>query len=586
MQYMKTKLLIFSTILLFMVLNSCRDPEIDQIPDEGTTPKPEVFIEKEVAGLILDTKNSPVVGALISTPKQNLFLSDERGFYKFKELISSDKFLIKSTHRDYFPAYGHLSVPEKGNFILNFNQERLSSNFTFSAKEDREFDLGEVHFKIKANSFLDVNGQAYSGQVVVYAKVYDAVDPKTFRAVPAGLPAINAKKEWEALQHLAMASVLFKTSSGQALSLSQEATISLEPSATFRNRTWLPKAYSLNEQKSVWEYQSDAKSISTSYEFSSKELTMLSLAIPASGVQIQGSITVSDFKYSVNAKLVDEQNGFVYDLRTNKIGQYQMYIPKNTKFKLIAADVCGANSEVMFGTIVNSNSVAPVINFAAKNNLATCNAKLVNCSFEPARNAYAIFYSPNKEFITVMSSDSVGAISGTLDFCSSPNLFYDVYDLATGESIKNNKLNAGNVNELGQVYVCVPNAANQMTIYYDNNKRIIDQVSIEYNVGTGAESYKITGIDATPAKGDSVIYQFAFAKLSGSSTYISAQTRPIVIGNPVFALESFNCGEVEPIQEGKNSNEQVEFNFKSCTLVDAKNGKTYQGYFHIKGKLK
>lgn len=567
---------------------SCRKDQINSGVTPDPDPAPGVSLEQTMTGELLAEDMAPIGSQLIQTSK-NMLLTNDDGFFTFKELIDRDNFLLKFSDVYYFEAFQHSKLADVGSLHLRAIQPKLlGGGWTFQAQKGEKIDFQNgVKIEIDPNSFVDQNNQAYSGTVRVFSKWYDPADPNTSRTVPTNLQAINRDGSDGLLSPYAFLSIEFRNISNQKLSLTKAVLLEVPTSISIESQTKdIVKSFYIDESISAWKEESTAtKMTNAKYQFKSLHPSMLAVAENGKYAALQGNILIDQSPVIIYGRIKDELSGFFYDFTTNNTGKYRVFVPENKQLSLVIFNECGSELyTIPLGAYSGLQATAPEVYFQSEKLYTILNAKIIDCNSLPNTQAYLKIQSPSNDYFHILPADSLGQVKALVDFCTSASLNctpVDYKNKITG-NIKN--INSGILHSELTLEVCDQSNLFGMTVHYGNLTKHINNIKVSRTADTTAETYLFEALD-DDGNGNQVSYGFAFARPKFSSEYFFTTKIPTIIGNPGDLFYFSTCGTSEAKSTGKSSKEIVHFILDACSIEEKKSGKTYSGKIILKAEI-
>jgi hypothetical protein len=166
--------------------------ETIKIPTE-----PEINIEGTLNGFITDRNGEALTGVGVSI--SNAFTeTDEFGFFEITGLVNEKLAVIKVEKSGYFDQFETLAPSKNATSRTRIQMTEKGSPETLAANTGGEVSVEQnSSLQFQGNSFVDEQGNNYSGTVYVYSFYIDPTDVDIDQIMPGNLMARNTITNFE-----------------------------------------------------------------------------------------------------------------------------------------------------------------------------------------------------------------------------------------------------------------------------------------------------------------------------------------------------------------------------------------------------
>ena len=315
-------------------------------------------------------------------------------------------------------------------------------------------NAGSLQLTFPANS-IQLNGQPYTGQVIVYAKALDVTSNRMFSPMPGELLG-GMNDSLRLLRSFGMAAIELLTYDMQQLQLATGVSATMRftiPSSLQANAPDAIDLWSFDEALGYWKLEGQAQKQGTQYIGSASHFSWWNCDVPEDFVDYIGTVNSSDGNPISNAQIrvisPTMGTGVIY---TNALGEFNCRVPKNESLNLEIYLTCSTASDwtLVYNETILSG-VEPIIGTytAELNGYYPITGTVVNCSGQPVESGYVkigsqIFITENGEF--------------TIQACTSGVYILRGYDTSYPDSIKASDIDTVQVGpsgaEAGEFQTC------------------------------------------------------------------------------------------------------------------------------------
>lgn len=408
--------------ILLLTVVSCRKDDITTTKDI-IPPTPTVKIETSVHGMVFDENQNPVVDATVQMGDEQV-QTNEQGYFQLSDLQSSDRALVYVTKAGYFDAYPVFTPNEGSREFLEIQLIERQLTASISAEDGGTVSTNGSEVIFAPGSFVLENGDAYTGQVQVYAHYLDPTDEKLYQYMPGNLTAVNVENEIQVLITYGMINVELETPSGESLNIDQDAILNMPvPNELMANAPQIMPLWYYDGDLGLWVEEGQATLSGNTYSGTVSHFTFWNCDIPSNFVQINGQVNVSGFSPRVEVRLTRLDNGDTASDYTDDKGLFDGKVPLNQVFLMEIINSCG--------TVIHSEQIGP---FSADTYVGTfavtttaefsqVSGTVTNCDGAPT-SGYVITSTGQ-----LLSTGSNGVFNNLLATCGDSELSLTAVDL-------------------------------------------------------------------------------------------------------------------------------------------------------------
>lgn len=421
--YKMKKLPLFICLFVSFCFIGCQKDIIGEQEDpiEIVTPPVEIKLG-DISGIIFDQNNNPIEGATIIHNRDEVYATDENGYFKIDDTAGpADGALLKISKDGYFNNYKFVFIETQKTAHIRIQLIAKEAGQNTDGINGGTIDIeGGAKISFPERAFVDENNVSYEGRVTVYTHWYNPSDPSLASSMPGDLRGLSNAGKIQQLSTFGMMAVELYTEDGRELNLAQgiNATLTfpipddLSTSAESEIITW-----SLNEQTAFWEEESVAIRDGDTYVAEVSHFSFWNCDVPYDLIFLKGRLIGEDDIplpwYKVCISVVNSgvtRNGY-----SNSNGEFSGAVPNDELLVLKVKDECqGVIYEQQIGPFSSNADIGDLI---INNNSQTTISGSLRCNGMPVESGYAKISLPNG-VLYIADVDVDGNYSITVQGCT------------------------------------------------------------------------------------------------------------------------------------------------------------------------
>lgn len=324
----------FSTLMLMVMFTLTISITSCKKDDDGPTPDPIAptgsTLKTNVAGKVTNTDGDIMQGVTVTLAGKTT-VTDYRGLYLFKNIdVPKDRMVLKAIQTGYFDCIKGKKTQTGGVNYVDMVLQELPAAVSINATSGGTVNIpGGARIVFQANSFIDQNGNPYTGTVKVYARHFNPAAPGFAAIVPGGdLIGKNILGENVALYPMGMIEALLRDQSGvNEIKIASGSTAQLrmpiDPSQNAMAQSTIP-LWHLNETTGIWKEEGEAVKNGNFFEGEVSHFSVWNCDYQGPRATITGKVV--DCQNIPVAGIVVTINNFL-NLTTNNAGEYSTWVP-------------------------------------------------------------------------------------------------------------------------------------------------------------------------------------------------------------------------------------------------------------------
>ncbi len=569
-------LLLFA--LAAALLAGCRKDSSDQT-DIIIPPDPTVKIQTGVMGLVVDETGTPLEAATVRLGSSQI-QTDENGFFELNGLANEIQPFVRVEKAGYFPSLVSFSAKagHTGRVKVGLRTKTLAGQITAGAGGQVDVP-GGGSIQFAADGFVDANGNAYAGSVLVYATYLDPSKPETDNMIPGSFLGQTTGGETQILRSFGMIHALLESPAGAKLQLSKPAqmTVPVPADRLSKAPAEIPLWY-IDEATSIWKEEGKAALDGNVYKGQVSHFSWWNCDDGFPIIRLSGILRIGN-EYPYVEIRITRPDGTTAVTVPTATGYFTGGVPANETLLFEVLNECGE--------VVHSQTIGPfgsdtdlgIISVIWTSDWVEIEGTLLNCDQDPVTNGYVQAWTNGQAtgyFPVHVNSD--GTFSGIIANCSGTDVSVIGYDI---DGLKA----SGTVTQpvaprvlIGDLIACDVQITTGVLIEFGNGtEKFIDNATavIESNPTT-PNVYRITTID-DQGNGNKVQYEIALLdwNQNPANPLWGASIQNTLFGQPVYYQINTQGGTIEAIQQGTQPGELVIFKMSNVILSEFPGNTTY-----------
>ncbi|MBX2874692.1 MAG: hypothetical protein KTR30_21395 [Saprospiraceae bacterium] len=571
---MKTKTLLLFTLCLIL-LGSCKKDSIVTTTTEGQPPAPKITIESTIRGLVLDRQGFPLENATVHWGSQQTE-TNEDGIFTIDDLVNGEEAVLKVSKDGYFDAFQTILPISETILKTKIQLTQRLVIATFDAGQGGQLQLPNGSgVSFAANAFTDDQGNAYNGQVNVYATYIDPTDPDLEEIMPGNLQALTTEGESRTLQSFGMINVELEGESGESLQISSPAQLTMPvPMALLSQAPQSLPLWHFDENSGLWMEEGSADLVGNNYLGNVTHFTFWNCDVPYDLVELSGTFRADKFEVAglvrVRADALNRQGS----MNLSSDGSFRGKVIKGTSLilELIDPNCDDVIYTADLGSLSDDLDLG-IINLELNDEWVTLTGNLVNCDNNAITDGIAVIRIDNQA--QLISPQPDGSLAGAFRSCNASS--FTVLGIDWTDQVRGNEesfavsptVNVGNVEACGTAFtsemrIRIPGQAD----YVLNNCTATQQPSDSLSF------YQLMSTDNTQGAAGKVIYKFNFVNWTNDpmNPVWGMSFERQVIDAPGIIFQFAGDHEITVLQYGDEPGEAVIFQVNGVRLINEVTG--------------
>jgi len=504
---------IAAVLLIFAV--GCRKDEI--IIDNTNTPTTPIIVEftdSEVYGRVTDRNGISIADAEVTWGTE-ISQTDENGFFSLNSTVKEHNAILKVKKEGFFESIQTLQTIDnvKVKTTVKLTPRTLSGSFQ-SNEGGNIITNSNAKIDFAANSFVDLNGNPYSGEINVFAFYLDPTIEDLKEVMPGNLTAINAENSPQLLTSYGMMNVELEDNMGNPLQISANATLTSPiPSSLQGNAPSTIPLWHFDTEEGTWREEGSAILEGDNYIGEVSHFTWWNCDIPQNFIYLEGQIDGGvEGTPVLTIKITEISSGQFGIMDTYDKGNFAGPVPINQALLLEVFSSCG--------NLLHSEEIGPFsedvelpiipVDISSLNWLSFTGT-LTDCEDNVVNNGYVVISAVNSAISEVLFPDAEGLVSTTFEDCADGEVVYFGVDLVSFEASDHVNITLTDDTQVGNIIACgnevvesfdITIAGETMswlpctaTISYGFEGEQIITVSTTHSQENGSVDYNITYLD-------------------------------------------------------------------------------------------
>jgi len=451
---MNKQLILYILSFTLLLLTACRK-DSDIIIDTPNNPIPGVEIQAAIQGVVTDRQGNAMEDVLVSMGGVNT-QTDENGVFLISDRIQGQRALLNFSKAGYFDLQKAVFASKTGLARLFVELTERNNAASIQSSSGGQVTIqGGGKATFAPNSFVDEQGNAYSGTVSVFSRFIDPTDENIDRFMPGDLTATDADNEVVSLQSFGMVEVQLEGTSGQKLQINQAATLEFPVPAALLSQapSKIPLWY-YDEATGLWKEEGEATLQGDTYIGQVNHFSLWNCDLPAEVIFLEGTL-VDEGNNPVIAsiRIRRPSTGEARFGYTSQAGYYGGLVPANEVLLMEVLDDCGvAVYTANIGPFADNTDMGTTV-VTIPTGWTSFTARLVDCNQEASVGLYLIVNVLGGNSHSFFP-DSMGIVSGYIATCQATDIIFTAYDLITREGGTAVTLAGASVIDAGTLVAC------------------------------------------------------------------------------------------------------------------------------------
>ena len=430
---MNKQIILFILSFILLGLTACRK-DSDIIVDTPQNPIPNIEFQAAIQGVVTDRQGNAMEEVLVSLGGVTTE-TDENGVFLIRDQIQGQRALLNFSKAGYFDLQKAVFASKIGLARLFVQLSERSNPASIQATNGGQVNIpGGGTATFAPNSFVDEQGNPYSGTVSVFSRFIDPTDENIDRFMPGDLTATDADNEVVGLQSFGMVEVQLEGASGQKLQINQAATLEFPVPVDLINQapSQIPLWY-YDEATGLWKEEGEATLQGDTYTGQVDHFSFWNCDLPAEVIFLEGTLVDgSNNPVIASIRITRPSTGDARFGYSSQAGYFGGLVPANEILLMEVVDDCGvAVYTANIGPFTDNTVLAPIV-VTIPTGWTSFTAKLVDCNQNVNIGLYLIVEIPGGN-THYFFPDSLGMVSAYIATCQATELIFTAYDLIARE---------------------------------------------------------------------------------------------------------------------------------------------------------
>ena len=365
-----------------------------------------------VIGIVRDTGNAPINMAIVRSPfGGEETRTDANGvFYLNNIVVYAQLGYVTIEKPGYYKGSRSFLPSEQAVNQINIELMPMVTAGFFLNANGGVVNAGSLQLTFPPNA-IQLNGQSYTGQVLVYARALDVTSNKMFNQMPGELLG-GLNDSLRLLRSFGMAAIELRTYDMQQLQLAAGVSATMRftiPTSLQANAPDVIDLWSFEEALGYWKLEGQAQKQGSQYIGSASHFSWWNCDVPADFVNYSGTVISAGGNPISNAQIRVVSStmgtGVMY---TNAFGEFNCRVPKNENLNLEIYLTCSTASDwtLVYSETISSGIESIIGNYTASlSGYYPISGTLFNCQGQLVASGYVKMGSQ------IYTADSSGAFS-------------------------------------------------------------------------------------------------------------------------------------------------------------------------------
>lgn len=567
----KRILYVLSAFMLVFAI-ACRKDNV--ITDTTPVPTPPIItVETGVLGMVTDLDGNALEGATLTLGNSQTS-TDENGYFRITGVTDSDNAIVKVGKAGYFDVWRSFQVFDNDIAQTKVRLTPRTNPLLVNASNGGEIQFENAKVNFEAGSFIDENGNAYNGEVSVYAKYLDPTDPNLHEIMPGDLTAFDADNNLQLLQTFGMMNVELEGDAGQKLQINQPATIEMPVPAELVNHA--PATIPLwffDTEKQRWVEEGSAELQGNKYIGTVAHFSYWNCDDPRSLIELEGQATIVEQSASLTVCITDlSSNDRRCSQTSANTGLFGGKVPANQELLLEIISACGdvVYSETI-GPFSTNTTLDPIV-VAVSQSWAFIHGNAVDCDGNAISDGY-VLANWNGNQNEVLDLDADGNFSKYINTCQATEINLRAVDVANLKSGDIEAFTLSSDTDAGTLEACVNDIIEGVTIFYGSDSHFMAGTTVTDTLINAGDVYQFNIVDSYNGNADKILYTFTILSWGNGVDYSFAYEK-LIFGSPPQDFD-FDGGVLSLTQSGSEPGDYIIFELTDVDVI--LNGNVHSG---------
>ena len=424
-------LIIVISLFLFCLISCSEDlSTFEEI--EVITERPEVLVNAEIIGLVVNNNQDPIPDAIVSINNMEA-TTDLNGFFSISGRFNQIGTAIRVQKAGYFDSHRLITATDGGVIQTELLMTSMGLEQMSPSTEDLSFQGDGYNVDITGGSFA-LASQPYDGAVSLTSRYIDVSSTNDSQIIEGDLLGRNEVRSG-LLTPYSMVEVILTGESGENLELTAPASLSMAIPQVLRSEAPAEAPlFFYDVDQGIWIEDGTAIRVGNNYEAQVDHFTIWVVAELNGLVVIEGQISSESDNYPYANYRLDRQ-GVRNTLRTriaDQNGQFVSLLNTDDAYDLNILDDCGniiLSEEVstMSDDITVSVDVGPLADQLILSGFIT------DCDGNVTTDGYVRIEFADNGLRKLVPLDNEGAYTAAFDVCSSQEVTIIGFDVRAGQ---------------------------------------------------------------------------------------------------------------------------------------------------------
>ncbi|MEO1263633.1 MAG: carboxypeptidase-like regulatory domain-containing protein [Bacteroidota bacterium] len=563
---------LYWTIYVFIIfILACRNDS--PITDTDLEPTPPVItIESAVLGSVTDPAGNALEGALLTLGNSQT-TSDENGYFQLTGTTDEANAIIKVEKMGYFDAW-HAFEPFANDIARTKIRLTPRTNpFNLDAGQGGEITFENAKVDFSSGGFIDENGNEYTGSVSIYTTYLDPTDPDLHTFMPGNLTGFNAENRLQLLQTFGMINVELEGENGQALQISESATIEMKvPGSLIGQAPATIPLWYFDEDRQRWVEEGSATLQGDTYVGLVSHFSFWNCDVPNDFINLSGRAFLGESGSSLRVCITDIENNDRRCTQTSvNDGYFEGGVPNDALLLLEFFAECGdpVFSETI-GPFSNDATVGPY-ELDVTHDWAVVRGQVVNCEGNPVTYGY-VLAKWNSSLSGAFSLNESGEFSVYINTCGDTDITLRAVDsenLKTGDQVTF-QLTADL--DAGTLEACENDIVTGLYYNYNGTSYVVPNAIVTDLPDAPINNFPYYGFEAIDDQGNGNIIFHRIGLLEFSEGEFLYGVEDSIVGSPDIHISVtahpilFQGENIFLIENGRQSGELVIFEIEDVLI--------------------